>query len=498
MGLHESVSMVACCAHLAFAFLAWQRRAQSRVAVPLAVLFLDVFGWTFADLARDLSGLSEWHMLDRLFSSLSPALALKLVLVFVGRARALRWLALSGYVLFGAIAVVGVTSTGPTWGGLLLSTGVLAIACAVGLLAAHRRSARDPAERARSSLLIVALVTVTVFSSTDLWHGETHYPIPRLGNIATLVGMALFAVAALRLRLLGQEFPPALVLYALALGIVGVVGTLAAMRWLDQGVAFFLLALLSAALVGLAAVRELGRVRAITRERQQRLVTLGRYSQQLAHDLKNPLAALKGALQFLAIERREGRSIDGQAEYLSLMLEQVERLDRVIDLHRRLAAVAPARTPGSVNEVVRKVSALQRFAAVPGVTLRVHVDETLPPCAIDSDLLATALENLLANACEASTQGGVIEIRTEPLSESPEQGIVALTVADHGCGMDPRQLERAKDEFFTTKAEGTGLGLSFAEQVAKAHGGSLTLTSEPGRGTMVQLTLACQADASAS
>jgi two-component system sensor histidine kinase HydH len=407
--------------------------------------------------------------------------------VFVGRARALRWLARTGYVLFGAIAIVGATSTGSTWGTLLLIAGALAIACAVGLLAAHRRSARDPSERARSSLLIMALVIVTVFSSTDLWHGVTVYPIPRLGNIATLVGMALFAAAALRLRLLGQEVPPALVLYALGLGIVGVVGTLAAMRWLDKGVAFILLALLSAALVGVAAARELGRVRAVARERQRRLVVLGRYSQQLAHDLKNPLAALKGALQFLAIERQEGRSIDGQADYLALMLEQVERLDRVIDLYRRLSTVE-----------VRKVSALQRHAVLPGVTLRVHVDESLPPCAIDSDLLATALENILANACEASTEGGVIEVRTEQLSGSPERGIVALTVADHGCGMDPRQLERAKDEFFTTKAGGTGLGLSFAEQVAKAHGGSLTLTSEPGRGTIVQLTLACEADSSAS
>jgi signal transduction histidine kinase len=106
---------------------------------------------------------------------------------------------------------------------------------------------------------------------------------------------------------------------------------------------------------------------------------------------------------------------------------------------------------------------------------------------MDKDLVATSLENVLRNAYEAMPSGGTVTVRTERVEEG--SGGVAVSVEDEGEGMDARLLERATDEFFTTKAAGSGLGLSFAERVAEVHGGTLRLTSRAGKGTVVRLSL---------
>jgi two-component system sensor histidine kinase HydH len=225
----------------------------------------------------------------------------------------------------------------------------------------------------------------------------------------------------------------------------------------------------------------------VARERVRRLATLGRFSEQLAHDIRNPLAALKGAVQFLATERAEGRPLEAHGEFLDLMAEQVNRLQRVVDDYQRMAKVEPMLAEGSLNDIVREVFGMQRFAVVPGVTLREDLAADLPTLSLDKDLVATTLENVLRNAYEAMPNGGVVTVRTERVTGGA--GGIAVSVEDEGHGMDARVLDRASDEFFTTKATGTGLGLSFAERVAHAHGGTLSLTSRAGKGTVVRLWL---------
>src|SRR5262249_24374776 len=156
------------------------------------------------------------------------------------------------------------------------------------------------------------------------------------------------------------------------------------------------------------------------RERTRQLSLLGRFSEQLAHDLKNPLAALKGALEFLAAEPAGGRSLDAQTEFLELMLEQVRRVERTVTQYQRMAKVEPVLRPGSVNQVVEGVLGLERFAAARNIRLEAELAPDLPSCAIDGDLLAAALDNLLANACEAMPNGGTITVRTERARDAPE------------------------------------------------------------------------------
>src|SRR6185369_9547469 len=219
----------------------------------------------------------------------------------------------------------------------------------------------------------------------------------------------------------------------------------------------------------------------------EKLVALGRFSEQLAHDLRNPLAALKGAIQFLLVEREKGRSLDDQQPFLKLMLEQVERTSSVVEAYQRIAKVEPIRVATSLNHLVEGVLALQRFASTSHVSVRAALEPSLPECEVDAALVETSLENLLRNAFDAMPEGGAISVETQTeLGESGALG-VALVVRDQGHGMDARVLERATDQFFTTKAAGSGLGLSFVARVARAHQGRLELSSQVGACTTVRL-----------
>lgn len=479
---HGVVTVIACAGHLAFGTLAYLRRTKSALGGLIALLFFDAFAWNFASLAYDLSGQRIYYRIDHFFSTLMAAIALHVVVVFVGRSKQLRLPVIASYVLFGSI---GLFASSRVWWKLVAVLGPSCMLAAIGLLLAHRRRTPDATERARAELLLLAISIGTLLSSTDLWYNETTLPVPRLGAVGTLIATGLFALAALRLSLLGREVPRVLALYALLLGAFWVVAHLAIARWLDAGSSPWVLGGMAFALVAVAAARELRHRSALGRVRTAELATLGRFSEQLAHDIRNPLAALKGSLQFLQQEHEAGRSLDGQTEFLSLMLEQVERMQRVVSDYQRIGKVVPSVAPESLNALVRGVLPLQRFGLPPGIAIEAELAPDVPECPLDRDLVVTALENVLRNACEAMPKGGTIVVRT---AHDEDTGIVSVGVEDQGQGMDPRELESATAPFFTTKAQGTGLGLSFAERVAKAHGGTLRLRSVLGRGTTVTLS----------
>jgi len=294
-------------------------------------------------------------------------------------------------------------------------------------------------------------------------------------------------VAALRLRLLGREVPALFAAYALLAGLLSVAGYITVVRAFPGRTGLWILSALSAVLIAAGALREVLRSVAASRERVQHLAGLGRFSAHLAHNLRNPLSALKGALQFLAVERRAGRSLDAHAEFVDLMLEQVERLNAVIEDYQRLAQLNPLVSFKSLSDVVAEVLQLQRFGKSDDIELRAELEPGLPNCEVDSTLVAAALENILRNAYEAMPSGGTVTVRLARARAGSEA--VVLSVQDQGQGMDPRELSRATEEFFTTKSSGTGLGLNFVDRVAKAHGGALEISSAIRQGTLVELRI---------
>ena len=482
---HDTLSVVTCVGHLGFALLVLTRRERSPLSISLVGLFGTAFAYTFADLAFRLSGERTWHLVDRFSSSFMPVLLLQLVITFVGARQALRRALQICWGLSLALAVSAALIE--AWWKLLCLAGLASMALSLALLVRHRRQRSDPHERAITELIFVATLLGTLLGLTDLVRNELPFQVPELGNLGTLIALSLIAVAALRLRLLGREVPVLFAAYALLAGLLAVSSYLAVVRLLPGKTGLWILCALSAVLIAAGALREVSRAMATARERVQHLAGLGRFSAHLAHNLRNPLSALKGALQFLAVERRAGRSLDPHGEFIDLMLEQVERVNVVVEEYQRLAQLNPQPSIRSIRKVVDETLQLQRFGKAANIQLRAELADDLPDCEADGVLLATALENLLRNAYEAMPNGGTVTVGLARASFGAD-GVV-LSVEDEGMGMDPRQLSRATEEFFTTKSRGTGLGLNFVERVAKAHGGALEISSEVRRGTRVLLRI---------
>ena len=225
----------------------------------------------------------------------------------------------------------------------------------------------------------------------------------------------------------------------------------------------------------------------LERLRSGALAALGRMATQVAHELKNPLAGLR--LYARHLEQRLVRGGDAGAaelagkigatvDHLAAVVGEITAFGRPPELSRAPVAVAAlvdecldlarARHPREDVEIVRAY------------------DDAARPAQLDARELRKAFLNLIVNGLEALGPGGRLAVATawEPASRT-----LAVTVEDNGLGMNDETLARALDLFFTTKPEGTGLGMAIARSVVERHGGTLAVQSRPGRGTRVTVRL---------
>jgi two-component system, NtrC family, sensor histidine kinase HydH len=247
-------------------------------------------------------------------------------------------------------------------------------------------------------------------------------------------------------------------------------------------------------------------------QERDRLAALGQMAAGLAHEVKNPLGAIKGAAQLLADGMGRGASSEdgdsrapagGQAdsadlEFLGIILEEVDRLDRVVGSVLDYAAASRGE-PGSVdvNAIVRRT--LQIMASDPENAESVvpHLGENLPKARADAEQLRQVLLNLIRNAQQSMGPGvgqGAIEITTR---ERRTQGDawVEIAVRDQGPGIAPGVLKNLFVPFFTTKDRGTGLGLAISRRILEAMGGRIEVDSRPGAGATFTVTLPVASDA---
>lgn len=488
--LVQWLSLVTTVGQLALALLCFARTRVSPLALPLGALCLAMFGFRLAEWAYAISNVRGFSLLDVTLSSLAAPCALYFVLAFVGARRRLRWLLIALSVPFVLLALTCVAGFGseraaafvlsPLRGRIQAALIALLVLAGMVLLVRHQRLESSALEKIRTRVVIAALLVGGVLGIADLL--RMHLPFPSM-----LVSTGLLAVAALRFKLFDRDPSRLAVVYAFAAAALAMLGCLVAFRALSGtvGVLAIALLLISAALA--AAVWHLVTTLNARHAELERLALLGRFSAQIAHDLKNPLAALKGAAQVLQQERAQGRSIDGQDQLIGLFVSESERLARLVDRYERLGRFELTREPTDLNALVRRVCQLQG-AAPSGGSVQIDLDlaAELPACDLDADLIATALENLLRNSVEALGEHRRVVVRTARSRDAPS---IALSVEDEGAGMNRRQLEHAFDEFFTTKATGSGLGLPFVKRVAEAHGGSIRLDSREGAGTTATLVL---------
>lgn len=216
--------------------------------------------------------------------------------------------------------------------------------------------------------------------------------------------------------------------------------------------------------------------------RSDRLATIGELAAGLAHELRNPLAGVAGALHVLG-----GRlpPDDPSRDLLVDVQAQITRMNKTLtDLLQHARPAEPQRIAVDINALLE-----HSVQFLPRGNVRVirDFDESLPPLLADPNLLHQAFLNILVNARQAMPDGGRLTMRTRRAGGNG--GGIHVLIDDTGEGIRAEHAARIFQPFFTTKSQGTGLGLAIAARVVEQHGGRITVASAPGQGTTFTIAL---------
>ena len=204
----------------------------------------------------------------------------------------------------------------------------------------------------------------------------------------------------------------------------------------------------------------------------EKLSSLGELSAGIVHEVRNPLAAIKGAVEILEDELAEDSP---RREFAELAKKEVERLDKLVGEFLRFARPATLSIKSNnLNKIVESViSLIENQAVSQSVLIEKDLQNNLPGVLADNEQIKQVLLNLAINSLQAVPVGGKIIFRT---FANDDFGIVEIE--DNGGGINNKILAKIFDPFFTTKEKGVGLGLSIAHKISTQHGGKLTVKSE--------------------
>jgi signal transduction histidine kinase len=220
----------------------------------------------------------------------------------------------------------------------------------------------------------------------------------------------------------------------------------------------------------------------------ERMATVGRLSLKVAHEVRNPIAAIELNAELVGdiVKERGGADMEEAATLVTAIREQVSALDTLTEEYLAFARFPrPQYDEDSVNEMVAALVEFVRPVAMrQGSAVEATTDQAVPPMAIDRTLLRQAILNLIKNGLEALGRGGTLTVGTRRVDDQVE-----ITIRDTGPGIAPDVGKRLFEQFFTTKPQGTGLGLYISRQIIEQHGGTLRWESAPGAGTTFTATL---------
>jgi hypothetical protein len=236
----------------------------------------------------------------------------------------------------------------------------------------------------------------------------------------------------------------------------------------------------------------------VLRERQARhiekLTALGSLAAGIAHEINNPIGIILSRIELMLMDAEERRGSPEEVEDLRTLYRQAQRLNRITDTLLRFGRRrAPEPQPVDLGAIVADTLLLARYELIrDGIEVATSFAPDLPQVSGDPTALQQVLMNLLLNARDAMAGGGTLSISAKRAPNEP--GAVRFEVADSGHGMPADVLAKLAQPFFTTKPHGTGLGLSVSYTIIREHGGTVTVASEPGRGTTFTITLPAIAD----
>lgn len=230
--------------------------------------------------------------------------------------------------------------------------------------------------------------------------------------------------------------------------------------------------------------------------RAEKLSALGELSATVAHELMNPLGSIKGAVEIL---RDDYPSDHEKHAFLGILIKEIDRLDRTIrGVLRFRGHERIKRKSCHPNEIIQTILALTRVEANQrGIQVRTRLSAEVRPMRLDRDKISQVLLNLTINAIQAMPDGGSLEVTSEWRSDRPKgmekedagQGCLLVSLEDTGKGILKENADQIFEPFYTTKEEGTGLGLAVVKKIIEAHSGRIRLESEAGKGTKVTFWL---------
>lgn len=217
-------------------------------------------------------------------------------------------------------------------------------------------------------------------------------------------------------------------------------------------------------------------------KQRDRLAAMGEMGAGLAHEIRNPLGAIKGAAQLV----QTAGDLSQTKEFLQVIVEEVNRLDTIVGKFLNFSRpLHPSMQEIDLRQVLRRSASLLGDVAQ-GIELEFDFEDEIPNIQGDPELLTQVFLNLMQNACQAMSGQGRLGVSLE---SSSQQKKLICRIEDTGPGITPETLKNLFVPFFTTKQGGTGLGLAISQGIVQRHGGNISARSVPGQGATFTVKL---------
>lgn len=216
--------------------------------------------------------------------------------------------------------------------------------------------------------------------------------------------------------------------------------------------------------------------------KSDKLSAVGQLAAGVAHEIRNPLTALKGFLQLLKTNNAK------EQYYIEIMQTELQRIEFIVNeflfVSKPQATHFVTRTLESI--VMSTIELLQPQALLGNIEIEAEIMPGLPPVSCDEHQIKQVFINILKNALEAMSHGGTMRIQANPSNNGSH---LTIRFIDEGCGIAPERLPKLGEPFYSTKEKGTGLGLMVCYRIIEAHGGYMEIRSKLDEGTTVEITL---------
>lgn len=247
---------------------------------------------------------------------------------------------------------------------------------------------------------------------------------------------------------------------------------------------YFAIAVLTGSLIGRElSIRHKQEETQLQLERSQKLSMVGRMAASVAHEIKNPLASIKGAVEIL---KDNAISDTDKKEFAGIVSKEIKRIDRTIGEFLEFARPPVTKLERlNLSEVLRSsIKQIETHAAKNEIHIRSDLEDNVVING-DAEKIHQVVLNLLLNAIEASNTGSAVEVKL--VQNKADR--VSIVIADHGKGIEESEVEKVFEPFYTTKSSGSGLGLAVVKSIVENHQGAIRLESKRGQGTTVTITL---------